>query len=50
MIKTIYYLNGKTQTDLTLEEVKNVLLQKQGVLWVDLVQTPYKESEDILLN
>jgi len=50
MIKTIYYLNGKTQTDLTLEEVKIVLQQKQGVLWVDLVQTPYAESEDILLN
>jgi magnesium transporter len=50
MIKTIFYLNGTTQTDLTLEDIKTILDQKQGVLWVDLVQMPYAESEQILLD
>jgi magnesium transporter len=50
MIKTIYYLNGTTQKNLSLEEIKNAYDQKQGVLWVDLIQTPYEESEQILLN
>lgn len=50
MIKTIYFLNGKTQTDLTLEEIKAAYESHQGVLWVDLVETPYGESEKILLD
>lgn len=50
MIKTVYYLNGTTQTDLNLEEIKTALSKKQGVLWVDLIQTPYGESEQILLD
>lgn len=50
MIKTIYYLDGTTQTDLSLEDIKTALSKEQGVLWVDLIQTPYKESEQILLD
>lgn len=50
MIKTIYYLNGTTQTNLTPDEIKAALSKKQGVLWVDLIQTPYGESEQILLD
>jgi len=50
MIKTIYYLNGTTQTNLTPDEIKAALSKKQGVLWVDLIQTPYSESEQILLD
>ncbi len=50
MIKTIYFLNGETQTDLSLEEIKTAYESNQGVLWVDLVETDYKESEKILLE
>ena len=50
MIKTVYYFNGTTQTDLTLDEIKAAFSKKQGVLWVDLIQTPYGESEQILLD
>lgn len=48
MIKTIFYLNGETKSDLTLDEIKVALKQKEGVLWVDLVETSYTESENIL--
>lgn len=50
MIKTIYFLNGKTQTDLSLEEIQAALESNQGVLWVDMVESDYKESEKILLD
>lgn len=50
MIKTIYYLDGTTQTDLSFEEIKVALQKKQGVLWVDMIETPYGESEQILLE
>ncbi len=50
MIKTIYYLNGKTQTDLSMEEIQAALESNQGVLWVDMVESDYKESEKILLD
>lgn len=48
MIKSIYYLNGITKTDLSMDEIKESLSRNQGVLWVDLVQTPYSEAEEIL--
>ena len=50
MIKSIYYINGETRTDLTQEEIQAALESNQGVLWVDLVETPYGESEKILLD
>lgn len=50
MIKTIYYQNGMTQTDLSLEEIKTAFQSKLGVLWVDLIETSYEESEQILLD
>ncbi len=50
MIKSIFYLNGETQNDLTLDEIKAALKQNEGVLWVDLVETSYTESENILLE
>ncbi|PKO04103.1 MAG: magnesium and cobalt transport protein CorA [Chloroflexi bacterium HGW-Chloroflexi-3] len=50
MIKTIYYLNGITKTDLTLEEIQAAFEGNQGVLWVDMVESDYKESEKILLD
>lgn len=50
MIKSIYYLNDVTKTDLTQKEIKEVLQRNQGVLWVDLVQTPYTEAEQVLLE
>jgi magnesium transporter len=50
MIKTIYYLDGTTQTDLSFEEIKAAFQKKQGVLWVDMIETPYGESEQILLD
>jgi magnesium transporter len=50
MINSIYFLNGVTKTDLTQDEIKEVLQRNQGVLWVDLVQTPYTEAEQILLE
>ena len=50
MIKTIYFQNGETQTDLTMEEIQTAYKSNQGVLWVDLVETPYGESEKILLD
>jgi magnesium transporter len=50
MIKTIYYLNGKTQTELSLEEIQTALESNQGVLWVDMIESDYKESEKILLD
>lgn len=48
MIKSIYYLNGITKTNLSMDEIKESLSRNQGVLWVDLVQTPYSEAEEIL--
>jgi magnesium transporter len=50
MIKSIFYLNGVTQSDLTIDKIKAALEQNQGVLWVDLVETLYGESEKILLD
>jgi magnesium transporter len=50
MINSIYFLNGVTKTDLTQDEIKEVLQRNQGVLWVDLVQTPYTEAEQVLLE
>ena len=50
MIKTIFYLDGTTQTDLSFEEIKAAFQKKQGVLWVDMIETPYGESEQILLE
>lgn len=50
MIKSIFYLNGETKSDLTLDEIKAALKQNEGVLWVDLVETSYAESENILLE
>lgn len=50
MIKSLFYLNGVTQHDLTLDEIKTALLHNEGVLWVDLVETSYTESENILLE
>lgn len=50
MIKSIFYLNGETKSDLTLDEIKAALKQNEGVLWVDLVETSYTESENILLE
>lgn len=48
MIQSIYYLNGKIKTNLTQAEIKEILEQKQGVLWVDLDQTTTAESLSIL--
>ncbi len=50
MIKTVYYLDGTIQTDLTIEEIKAAFAKNQGVLWVDLFETSYQESEKILLD
>ncbi|MBW6474361.1 MAG: magnesium/cobalt transporter CorA [Anaerolineaceae bacterium] len=50
MIKSTYYLNGVTKVDLNLDEIKEAFKSDQGVLWVDLVQTPYAEAENILLE
>lgn len=50
MIKTIYYLNGETQTDLSIEEIQAAFESNQGVLWVDIIESDYKESEKILLD
>ena len=50
MIKSIYYLNGETRTDLNQEEIRSIIESNLGVLWVDLVETPYGESEKILLE
>jgi magnesium transporter len=50
MINSIYYLNGEMKTNLTLEEIRDAYQLNQGVLWVDLVQAPYEESQEILLN
>jgi magnesium transporter len=50
MIKSIYHLNGETKTDLSQEEIKGAFESKQGILWVDLIETPYGESEKILLE
>jgi magnesium transporter len=50
MIKSIYHLNGETKTDLSQEEIKDAFESKQGILWVDLIETPYGESEKILLE
>jgi magnesium transporter len=50
MIKTIYFLNEETQTDLSMEEIQTAYKSNQGVLWVDMVETPYGESEKILLD
>jgi magnesium transporter len=50
MIKSTHYLNGVTRNDLTVDEMKEAMKVNQGVLWVDLVQTPYTEAEQILLE
>jgi magnesium transporter len=50
MIKSTHYLNGVTRNDLTVDEIKEAMKVNQGVLWVDLVQTPYTEAEQILLE
>ncbi len=50
MINSIYYLNGEMKSGLSKDEIRDAYTLKQGVLWVDLVQTSYEESQDILLN
>lgn len=48
MIKSTFYLNGVIKSDLSIDDIKDTLQRNQGLLWIDLVQTPYAESEKIL--
>jgi len=50
MIHSIYYLNKTINKDLSLDEIREAYHSKRGVLWVDLSETDYSESEKILLN
>jgi magnesium transporter len=49
MIRSLYFNTaGKTQTDLTQDELAAALQDPQGVLWVDFEATPAESDEQIL--
>ena len=49
MIRSLYYgAEGVIQFDLTLDQIRSISEQNQGVLWVDLVEEDLQISEHIL--
>jgi magnesium transporter len=51
MIRAMYFTsNGKSRTDVSVDDFASILGKKEGYLWVDFQDTPPETDEPILLN
>ena len=50
MIRIVYFDGEEVRTDVTPDDVGGLLRDTQGVLWVDLVETPVSEARPLLEN
>jgi magnesium transporter len=50
MIRSLYFSQGQTRSDLTVDDLPQKLKDAQGVLWVDFEETPSETDEPILRN
>ncbi len=48
MIRIVYYDGESVRTDFTPDDLASLLQDPQGVLWVDLVETPVTEARPLL--
>ncbi len=48
MIRIVHYDGKRVRTDLTSDDLPDLLKDLQGVLWVDLVETPVAEARPLL--